>query len=153
MGRFVQHHLLLDAVLDLDGEVDPESDQDGETRDGDQRQVHVDQTQDCERPDHPDQHAQQGQQAPPHPKHQQQDHRHDRHRGGAEGEHAALQVVVDVLEEHRGARGDHVEALEVGVRDDVEGRLGDVRQRVEAGVALDDHTANSGLQVRERRLQ
>ena len=72
----VEHHLLLDAVVDLDREVDAEPDQDRQTRDRDQRQVDADQAEDRERPDHADQHGEQREQAPPHPEHQGRARRH-----------------------------------------------------------------------------
>ena len=42
-SSLVEHHLFLDAVVDLDREVDAEPDQDRQARDGHERQVDADQ--------------------------------------------------------------------------------------------------------------
>ena len=116
----VEDHLLLDPVVDLDGEVDAQTDEDGEPGDGDQRQVDADVAEQRERPDHADDDAGERQQPPAHAEHDEQDDGHHHEGGGAQGEHAALQVVVDVAEEDRRAGRGDLEAVEVGGVDDVD---------------------------------
>jgi hypothetical protein len=67
----------------------------------------------AESPHDADEHADQRQQPPAHLERDDQDHHHHPDGDGAEGEHAALQVVVDVGEEGRGAGDDHARIAEV----------------------------------------
>ena len=92
----IAQHLLLDAVVDLDRQVDPQPDEDRQPGDRDERQVDADPAEERERPQHADEHRQQRQQPAADPEHDEQ---HDDHHGDgdqAEAGHAALQVVVDL---------------------------------------------------------
>ncbi len=159
MRLLVEHHLLLDAVVDLDREVDAHPDEDRKTRDRDERQADADHPEDRERPEHADDDGEQRQQPPPNPEHDEQDDRHQRQRCGSEAEHAALQIVVEIGEVHRRAGHREIESLELGVFQDVDDLLGARRLRVEIGVALEHDTADRGavddaaFDVRERRSE
>ena len=155
----VEHHLLLDTVVDLDREVDAHPDEDRQTRDRHERQADADHPEDRERPEHTDDHGEQGKQPPPNPEHDEQDDRHQHQRCGTKAEHAALEIVVEIGEVHRRAGHREIESLELGVLQDVDDLLGPRRLRVEIGVAFEHDTTDGGavddapFDVRERRIE
>ena len=69
-----------------------------------------------ERPDEADDHDAERQQAPADVEEQHEDDRHQHDGDGAEGQEAALEVVVDVLEQHRRARREDRCMLDVARR-------------------------------------
>ncbi len=159
VGLLVEHHLFLDTVVHLDREVDADTDQDRQTRDGDERQVDPDDAQDRERPQHADEHRQQRQQSPANPEHDGEDHGHQSERSGAEGEHAALEIVVDLGEVHRRAGDGELEAVEGCSVEHLEHVLGGRGLLVECGIAVEHDAADrravdgAAVDVRERPLQ
>ena len=140
---------LLDPVVDLDREVDAEPDEDRETRDRDQAEVDADEAEDREGPQHADEHGEQRQEPPADPEHEPEHHCHHAERDRAQREHAALQVVVDLLEVHGRAGDREVEAVELDTVEDVEDLLGRGRLGVEVEVAPEHDAADRGLRVRE----
>ncbi len=149
----IEHHLLLDAVVDLDGEVDPHPDEDRQTRDGDQREWDAQVADQPERPDHADEHGQQREQAPADLEQQEEHHGHDREGQETELQHALLQVVVDLLQVDRRAGRERRGALDLERLGHREDRIGTGRQVVEAEVAAEHHAAHGGRSVGERRQQ
>ena len=147
----IEHDLFLDPVVDLNGEVDPETDQDRQTRDRDQRQIDTEQRNNRERPDHTDQHSEQRQQPPADLEDQGEHNGHHHERGQTQGDHPALQIVVDLLEIH-GRPGDgEVEAVQLEVVEDGKDRVGGVGLLIEVGVAGEDHAADRDTVRRGRR--
>ena len=146
----VEHDLLLDAVVDLDREVDAEPDQDRQAGDRHQREVDADQSEDRERPDHADQHGEQRQQPPANAEHQRQHDHHDGDRRRTEGQHAALQIVVDLLQVDGRARHGEVESLERRRLENRQQVLGGSRLIVEAEIPVEHDAADGGLLVGER---
>ena len=145
--------------MDLNGEVDPETDQDRQTRDRDQRQVDAEQRNNREGPDHTDQHSEERQQPPADLEDQGEHDGHHHERGQTQGDHPALEVVVDLLEVH-GRPGDgEVEAVQLEVVEDGKDRVGGVGLLIEVGVAGEDHAADrdtvrgAAVDVGERRPQ
>ena len=149
----VEHDFFLDPVVDLDGEVDAEADQDRQARDGDQRQIDAEVAQDREGPDDAEDHTEQGKQPPPHPEHQGENDCHDAECRRAELQHAALEVVVDVAQIERCAGRRDLETLEFGTLDDLDDGVGAGGQRVEIGIALEDDASDGRLVVGEGRRQ
>ena len=106
-----------------------------------------------------DQHGEQRQESPAHLEDQGEHDRHDDQRCDAEGDHAALQVVVDLLQVDRRTGDGEVEALEFEVVEDGEDLVGGRRLLVEVGVAGEhdatdcDRVGGAALDVREGRAQ
>ena len=116
--------LLLEAVVHLDGEVDPEPDEDRQARDRDQRERDAGQPDGPEGADGADHHDDEGQQPPPGPEHHHQQERHHAHCDRAEQCHAAAEIVVDLGEQLRRAAGEHLDAFDRVVGHDVIDQLG-----------------------------
>ena len=102
----IDHHLFLDARVHLDRVVDPYAEHHGEAGDRDDRQRYPEVTGEPERPHDADEDHGQGEQSPAHVEEHEQDHDHDGDGDRAERQHAAREVVVDVLEQHRRAGRD-----------------------------------------------
>ena len=112
----VDHHLLLDARVHLDRVVDPDAEHHRQPGDGDDRERDAQVAGEAEGPHDPDEDHGEREQSPAHVEEHQEDQDHDPHGDPAEGEHAALEVVVDVLEQQRRARGDGVRVGERELR-------------------------------------
>src|SRR6266545_4730887 len=113
MRLAVDHHLFLDARVHLDRVVDPYPEHDGQAGDGDDRQRDAEVPGEAEGPDDPDEDHGKRQQAPSHVEEDEQDHDHDGDRDRAERQHAAGQVVVDVLQQDRRACRDDRRVVEL----------------------------------------
>ena len=96
--RAVDDDLLLDAGVHLDRVVDADAEHDREPRDRDDGQWDAEVSEDAERPQHADHHDPEREEPPADAEEQEQDQRHHGQREGAQGEHPAGQVVVDVLQ-------------------------------------------------------
>ena len=113
VGLAVDDHLLLDARVHLDRVVDADAEHHRQAGDGDDGERDAEVAGQAERPDDADEDDAERQEAPPHVEEHQQDHHHDGDGDGAEREHAARQVVVDVLQQDRGTGGRGRGALEL----------------------------------------
>ncbi len=112
MRRPADDDLFFDARVHLDRVVDPDPEHDRESGDRDDRERNADVAGDPERPHDTGEDDDQRQEPPPHAEQQDEDEGHDRDGDAAEREHAAGQVVVDVLQQHRRAGGDNGRVVE-----------------------------------------
>ncbi len=111
----VDDHLFLDARVHLDRVVDADAEHHGQPGDRHDRERDAEVAGEAERPDDADEDDAQRQQSPSHVEQHEEDHDHDRDGDGAEREHAAAQVVVDVLQQDRrtGRHGRRVVELQL----------------------------------------
>ena len=109
----VDDHLFLHTRVHLDRVVDADTQHHGQAGDRHDRERDTDVARDTEGPDDAGEHDDEREQPPPDTEQQQQDERHDRDRDRAERQHAAREVVVDVLEKHRRAGRDDRRVLEL----------------------------------------
>ena len=110
----VARELLLVATVDLNGEVDAETDEDRESGDGHHGEGNPEIADHAKGPDHAERHHSERQQAPTDTEDQQQDAGHGQCRDPTEEGHVAAHPVVDLLHEERRTGGDGADIAKAG---------------------------------------